>query len=870
MTDSHKQIAHIRPEGLSADGAPTAPIRRRLGAAFGAAALVLLVGIVSLVAIWQLVTAFGGVSRSTHITTELRRVVGSFYDAESGLRGYLLTSDDRLITQYRLAVESTRADLDHVLEDLADNSRNAADARELRQWAERKFAAMDSLLSVAASAGHDSAATALRSGLGQGQMDSVRAVIRRLQAAEREDLAAAADERDRNTRITLLIVGGGSLLAFLLLVAVLMAVRRGTMHEARLQRDLVEHTQRLDAQATELELQNEQLQDQAVALEEQSSELEAQQTELEAANDELMNANVEAESSRERLGLLLDSAESGMYGIDEHGRCTFINPAAARMLGYEQQELVGEQIHDRVHYAHPDGSPYPFDQCPIRKALITGSRVRRDDEVYWRKDGTRLSVDYTAAPMLGDRKVRGAVVSFLDITDRKRESEIRTFLADATEALNSSLDYHSTLRTVATLAVPRLGDWCAVDMLENGKLERLAVVHRDPEKLNMVLELTRKRPPRLDAPMGSGKVIYTGRPELLAEIPEEVLVASAEGDVQLIQAIQKLDLRSLLGVPLLSQGKAIGAIICVMAESGRRFTEQDLQVAEDLASRASLAIENALLYKEAEVARKAAEAADATKSQFLAAMSHELRTPLNAIAGYAELIAVGVHGPVTDKQREALERITRSQKTLLSLINDVLNFSKLQAGFIQVATEEIPMATILDTLEGWIEPQLRAKQLRYSYDACPEDLHVRGDRDKIQQVMLNLLSNAVKFTPSGGEISVTCTFNDDDVQINVRDTGPGIPPDKVDVIFEPFVQVDRGVQSTYQGTGLGLAISRDLARAMKGNLVVGSSSDRGSEFVFALPRVRPGGDAGSKQETPGHVESGMSGDAAPGSGAGGI
>jgi PAS domain S-box-containing protein len=845
---------------MSANGAPTTPIRRKLGSAFGAAALVLLVGIVSLLALWQLVSAFGGVTRSTHITTELRQLTGSFHDAESGLRGYLLTGDDRLLRQYRLAVESSHADIDHVLEDMAQSSGVSADAGELRARAERKFAAMDSLLAIAATSGADSAARALRNGLSQDEMDSVRVVVSRLQVAQREHLDRSAGERDRNTRIALFVVSGGSVLAFLLLVAVLIAVRREVMQEARLQKHLVEQTQRLDAQATELELQNEQLQDQAVALEEQSSELEAQQTELEGANDELLRANMEAEASRERLRLLLDSAESGMYGIDEHGRCTFVNPAGARMLGYEPKELVGELIHDRVHYAHADGSPYPFEHCPIRKALITGSRVRRDDEVYWRKDGTRLSVDYSAAPMLGSGKVRGAVVSFLDITDRKREMETRTFLADATEALNSSLDYSSTLRTVAGLAVPRLGDWCAVDMLRDGKLERLAVVHRDPEKLNMLLELTRKGPPRLDGPMGAGKVIRTGRPELIADIPEEVLIASAEGDVGLIQTMQKLDFRSLLGVPLTSQGQTIGAIMCVMAESGRRFTEQDLRVAEDLASRASLAIENALLFEKAEAARERAEAADTAKSQFLASMSHELRTPLNAIAGYAELIAVGVHGPVTDKQREALERITRSQKTLLSLINDILNFSKLEAGFIQVATDEISMATVLGTLEDWVEPQLRAKKLRYAYDPCPDDLRVRGDRDKIQQVMLNLLSNAVKFTPAGGDISVTCTYDDTDVRIAVRDTGPGIPPDKLEAIFEPFVQVDRGVQSTYQGTGLGLAISRDLARAMKGNLVVGSSSQKGSEFIFTLPRARraDGGSGERPAATPSRAESGAS------------
>jgi signal transduction histidine kinase len=252
-----------------------------------------------------------------------------------------------------------------------------------------------------------------------------------------------------------------------------------------------------------------------------------------------------------------------------------------------------------------------------------------------------------------------------------------------------------------------------------------------------------------------------------------------------------------------------------------------------------MAIENALLFRQAEEARHRAEAADHAKSQFLTAMSHELRTPLNAIAGYAELLAVGVHGPVTDKQREALDRITRSQKTLLSLINDILNFSKLQAGFIEMKVEDVPVAEVLEGLEAWVEPQLRAKKLRYSYEPCPVHVRMRGDREKVQQVMLNLLSNAVKFTPAEGRIWVRCTHDDENIVIAVKDTGPGIPPDKVDAIFEPFVQVDRGVQSSYQGTGLGLAISRDLARAMGGELRLESSSAEGSTFTFSLPRAYP-------------------------------
>jgi PAS domain S-box-containing protein len=799
---------------------------------------VLLVGLVSLLSVWQLVRAFDSVAHSTHIATELRQVVGGFSDAESGLRTYLITGEDRFLVRYQDAARETRIDLEHVLADVAHHRGLQPHAQRLRTAAEQKFAAMDSLGFLGVTQGRDVAIARLRAGTGVDEMDSVRVAMEDIARAEALLLEEAGRDRDRNTWIAVGVIAGGSVLAFLLLVIVLIAVRREILHESRLQKHLVEQNQRLDAQATELELQNEQLQDQAVALEEQSSELEAQQTELESANEELLRANTEVEASRERLRLLLESAESGMYGIDEDGRCTFVNAAGARLLGYRPDELVGRQIHDVIHHKHPDGSPYPFEECPIKKALTTGERVRHDDERYWRKDGSWIDVDYSAAPMVSGGAPRGAVVTFFDITTRKREEEIRAFLADATTTLNSSLDYRETLRTIADLAVPRLGDWCAVDMLEDGGLRRIAVAHRDESRLRLVQELSKKRPPRLDSPVGSGHVIATGRAQYLPDLPEELLVAAAEGDVELIQVIQQLELRSLLGVPLMVNGRAVGAVICVMAESGRRFTEHDLGVAEDLAARASLAIENAMLFRDAQAAREQAEKADRAKSQFLAAMSHELRTPLNAIAGYAELVAVGVHGPVTPKQREALERITRSQKTLLSLINDILNFSKLRAGYIQVNFEDVPVADLLATLEAWIEPQLRAKELRYRYDACSDDLWVRGEREKIQQVLLNLLSNAVKFTPNGGAISVSCEFDDETVRIGVSDTGLGIPPDRIDEIFEPFVQIDRGPQSSYQGTGLGLAISRDLALAMHGDLVVADTSERGSTFIFTLPRVR--------------------------------
>jgi signal transduction histidine kinase len=246
---------------------------------------------------------------------------------------------------------------------------------------------------------------------------------------------------------------------------------------------------------------------------------------------------------------------------------------------------------------------------------------------------------------------------------------------------------------------------------------------------------------------------------------------------------------------------------------------------------------------DAERAREAAEAANRAKSQFLSTMSHELRTPLNAIAGYTELLELEVRGPVTDEQREDLTRIRRSAKVLMSLVNDVLNFARIEAGQVAVQLEVVPLAEVLVELEVMIEPQLRAKRLRYVLDT--EGAHpVRADVDRLRQILTNVLTNAIKFTPVGGVIRVSCDAPSDPpaappmARVRIGDSGRGIPADRLQSIFEPFVQIDRHLTvDSQQGVGLGLAISRDLARAMGGDLTVESVVGEGSVFTLALPRA---------------------------------
>jgi signal transduction histidine kinase len=283
-----------------------------------------------------------------------------------------------------------------------------------------------------------------------------------------------------------------------------------------------------------------------------------------------------------------------------------------------------------------------------------------------------------------------------------------------------------------------------------------------------------------------------------------------------------------------SQGIELEAVNVQLHEQATELEQQAAALEERDVERARLFAAEADARARAEAARAEAERANRAKSEFLATMSHELRTPLNAIAGYAQLLEMGLHGPVTGPQRDALARVQRSQRHLLGLINDVLNYAKLEAGRVDYRLAPVALADAVADLAPMIEPQLAAKGLRFSVDVAAGAV-AHADREKLAQVLLNLLSNAVKFTPEGGAVTVEARCAGATVLIAVRDTGVGVPADKLATIFEPFVQVAQGLNRPHEGTGLGLAISRELARGMGGDLLVTSALDAGSVFTLVLP-----------------------------------
>jgi signal transduction histidine kinase len=296
-------------------------------------------------------------------------------------------------------------------------------------------------------------------------------------------------------------------------------------------------------------------------------------------------------------------------------------------------------------------------------------------------------------------------------------------------------------------------------------------------------------------------------------------------------------------MPLVVHGRVLG-VLGAAFEAPHVFDDEERALAVVVAQQCAQALERARLFAAERDARADAEAANRAKSDFLATMSHELRTPLNAIQGYAELLALGVRGDVNDAQREDLERIQRSQRHLLSLVNDVLNFARIDAGQVRYDITAVPVAEVVADVGTLVAPQLAAKALTFALGGClageaGDVPTVRADREKLAQILLNLLANAIKFTPEGGRISLACDRATHDgrptVHLRVADSGIGISPAMHGSIFEPFVQVQRGLTRTSGGTGLGLAISRELARAMQGDVVVHSEAGAGATFTLMLP-----------------------------------
>ncbi|HVE77310.1 MAG TPA: GAF domain-containing sensor histidine kinase [Gemmatimonadaceae bacterium] len=439
-----------------------------------------------------------------------------------------------------------------------------------------------------------------------------------------------------------------------------------------------------------------------------------------------------------------------------------------------------------------------------------------------------------------------------------------SFLAEASRCLADSLDYEKTLATVAGMALPYLDAWCIVDVLtDEGVIRRLAVLHPDADKQAAARELHGHYPPHADDLIGAARVIRTGRPEMVFDVPDEALVAAARGQEHLA-LLRTLGVKSYVVAPMVARGRVLGAITFVTADTTRRFGDIDVVMAEDLARRAAMAVDNAHLhqqaveaqaraedaFQEAEAATEAlrdardtAESALKARSDFLATMTHEVRTPLNAIIGYMQLLELDVAGELTEQQRSYVERARESTRHLVRLVEDVLDLAKTEAGRLSVARDVVLAVDTARAAVALLAPQAAGKLVSLAdVSADGGGVHYVGDEHRVRQVLINLLANAIKFTPAGGHVTLECAREGEWAVFRVRDTGRGVTPEDAAVIFEPFVQGEAGLRRTHGGAGLGLSISRGLARLMGGDVTfeppIGGATS-GATFTLRVPAAPP-------------------------------
>jgi signal transduction histidine kinase len=445
-------------------------------------------------------------------------------------------------------------------------------------------------------------------------------------------------------------------------------------------------------------------------------------------------------------------------------------------------------------------------------------------------DALELQRQVAEQMLLGALRERGLA------EDAEAARRRAAFLAEAGRLLAESVDSHSTLVALTRLALPTLGAWCIVDVLEEGgTIHRLGIYHPDPAKQRLAQELEATWLPEPGDAFGAPAMLRDPRSVAISEDIEATLTATAHGTENLT-ILRQLGIGSLLTVPLVAQKRLMGAITFVSGQRGLAYGPEDVQLAEELAARAALALASTQAHDLAVSLRRSAEAANRAKTAFLGAMSHELRTPLNAIGGYIELLDMGLRGPVTENQHADYARVKANQQHLSLLITEILNFARVGSGGLAYSVSDFQACDVLKHAIALVEPLIGQRGLAFDGILGDSTIVARADPDKVTQILVNLLSNAIKFTLPGGRISADCRVVGDTVTLHVIDTGIGIPANRHAAIFEPFVQLKEGLANRGSGVGLGLAISRDLARAMKGDLTVESVEGKGSRFTLALPR----------------------------------
>ena len=506
--------------------------------------------------------------------------------------------------------------------------------------------------------------------------------------------------------------------------------------------------------------------------------------------------------SEKKLESILNSAGEGIYGLDMNGLTTFVNASAERMLGYSLKEMSHQSQHDLIHHSKADGTPYPRKDCHIYAALQDGETHRSSEEVFWKKDGTSFPVEYLSTPVIKDDKVVGAVVTFKDISERKKSEDLairfgrildnssnEIYVFDASTFRFSQVN--SGARENLGYSIEELAHLTPLEIKPNYTIETF-------EKLINPLRLRQKS-------VVLFQTVHKRKNGTLYPVEVKLQLMHEETPPVFIATIQDITVRKKAEEELQKHREHLEELV---EERTAELTKANEQLRE----------------------------LDHLKSMFMASMSHELRTPLNSIIGFTSVLLQELPGRINPKQKDYLGRAHQSSKHLLGLISDIMDISKIESGTIEAVLELFNMGKVVaDAVDSVDALKMKSKGIELKIEV-PHDLEIYSDRKRLLQCLINLLSNAAKFTESGS-IRVTAREVGGDIEVMVEDTGIGIAETDLPKLFRQFERLDSPLKVKAGGTGLGLYLTRKLATEILGGSVwVESQLDVGSKFFFKFPK----------------------------------
>ena len=529
-----------------------------------------------------------------------------------------------------------------------------------------------------------------------------------------------------------------------------------------------------------------------------------------------------AQLAQARLAAMVNSSDDAILGQTFDGTITAWNAGAEKMFGFTAEETVGKSIFSTIAPADVKD-----DLLQALQRVRQGEPVDHFETVRRTKDGRTVPVSIRISPIHNEEgETIGASAIDRDISDQRRLQRSLRFMAEASKSLSSLLDHHDMPRRVAQLAIPDFADWCAVRLVAaDGTLQHTAVAHADPAKVQLAEQMLQHYPPKPDALRGGVKVLRTGQPELVTEISDEVLREVAH-DEQHLELLRQLELRSYLCVPLMAKERILGVVTFVYSQSGRRYQEHDLAMAEDFSRRAAIALENVQLYQKL-------RAADRHKDEFLAMLAHELRNPLAPIRSGLEILALDA-----DQHRETIELMQEQVSHVTRLVDDLLDVSRIMRGKVELRREPVELSVLVQRSVQAVQSLIDSHDQQLTVSLPDQPVWLQADPVRMVQVLVNLLTNAAKYTDAGGRIELAAERRGERAVIDVRDTGVGIEPELLQHVFDLFTQSARSLDRAQGGLGIGLTLVQRLVEMHGGKVIARSEgAGRGSTFSVRLPLI---------------------------------